>query len=140
MEMHFLMVSHRRCCSVYKSTELCGSPYYPYKEIRTHYTRVAAFTLAARTFATDLQSASFTHCAINGLAPNYLTELISYRPINRTLRSASLPVLLFVPASLTVTHGDRRFAVCSAVLWNNLTPSLRTAKSLQVLKTHMHTL
>ena len=59
----------------------------------------------------------------------------------KEIRSASLPALLFVPASLTVTHGDRRFAVCSAVLWNNLTPSLRTAKSLQVfkvlLKTHI---
>ena len=65
----------------------------------------------------------FTYCALNGLAPDYLAELISCRPINRTLRSASLPALLFVPASLTVTRGDRRFAVCSAVLWNNLTPS-----------------
>ena len=76
----------------------------------------------------------FTFCALNGLAPIYLAELISYRPINRTLRSASLPALLFVPASLTVTRGDRRFTVCSAVLWNNLTP-LRTANSLQVFKT-----
>ena len=71
----------------------------------------------------------FTYCALNGLARDYLAELISCRPINRTLRSASLPALLFLPASPTVTRGDRRFAVCSAVLWNNLTPSLRTAKS-----------
>ena len=77
----------------------------------------------------------FTYCALNGLVPDYLAELISYRPINRTLRSASLPALLFVPDSLTVTHGDRRFALCSAVLWNNLTPSLGTASSLQVFKT-----
>ena len=81
----------------------------------------------------------FTYCALNGLAPIYLAELISYRPINRTLRSASLPALLFIPVSLTVTHGDRRFAVCSAVLWNTLTPSLRTAKSLQVFKTLLKT-
>ena len=40
-----------------KGTELCCSPHYPYTEIRTHYTRVAAFTLAARSFATNLQSA-----------------------------------------------------------------------------------
>ena len=39
----------------------------------------------------------FTYCALNGLAPDYLAELISYRPINRTLPSASLPALLFVP-------------------------------------------
>ena len=41
---------------------------------------------------------------------------------------SNLKMLLFVPASLTVTHGDHRFAVCSAVLWNNLTRSMRTAK------------
>ena len=38
-------------------TELCCSPHYPYKEIRTHYTRVGAFILAARSFAANLQSA-----------------------------------------------------------------------------------
>ena len=81
----------------------------------------------------------FIYCALNGLAPDYLAELISYRPINRTVRSASLPALLFVTASLTVTHGDRRFAVCSVVLWNNITPSHRTAKSLQVFKTLLKT-
>ena len=78
----------------------------------------------------------FTDCVLNCLAPDYLAEYI-----NRTPRSASLAALLFVQASLIVTHGDCRFAVYSAVLWNNLTPSLRTAKSLQVfkslLKTHL---
>ena len=71
----------------------------------------------------------FTYCALNGLALDHLAKLISYRPINRTLRFASLPALLFVPSSVTVTRGDHHFTVCSAVLWNNLTPSLRTAKS-----------
>ena len=40
-----------------KGTELCCSPHYPYKETRTHHTRVAAFTLTACSFATNLQSA-----------------------------------------------------------------------------------
>ena len=129
MEMNFLMVSHRGHCSVYKSC----SPHYSYTEIRTHHTRVAAVTLRP-----IYKVLLFTYCVINGLAPDYLVELISYRPINRTLRSASLPALLFVPASQTVTHGDRRFAVCSAVLWNNLKP-LRTSKSLQAFKTLLKT-
>ena len=30
----------------------------------------------------------FTYCVLNGLAPDYLAELISYRPINRTAASA----------------------------------------------------
>ena len=139
MKIHFSTVSHRRRCNVYKGTEQCCSPHYPHMEIRTHYTRVAAFTLAARSFATNLQRAFVIYCALKSLAPDYLAELVSHRPFNRTLRSASLPALLFVPASLTVTRGDRRLAVCSAVLWNNITPSLRTAKSVfkPLLKAHL---
>ena len=37
-----------------KGTELCCSPNYPYKEIRTHHTRAAAVTLAARSYATKV--------------------------------------------------------------------------------------
>ena len=59
----------------------------------------------------------FTYGALNGLVPDHLAESISYGPINKTLRSASLPALLFVPVSLTATDGDRRFAVCSVVLY-----------------------
>ncbi len=81
----------------------------------------------------------FRYCALNGLALDYISELIGYRTINRTLRSTSQPRLLFVPASQTVTHGDHRFAVCSAVLWNNFPPTLRTATSLQVFKTLLKT-
>ena len=34
-----------------------------------------------------------TYCALNGVAPDYLSELFNYRHINRTLRSASQPPL-----------------------------------------------
>ena len=135
MEMHFWFLTDS-AATFTKGTELYCSPHYPYKEIRTHYTqRLHWLPVHLRpTYKVLL----FTY-ALNGLAPDYLAELISYCPVNRTLQSASLPALLFVPASLTVTHGDRRFAVRSAVLWNNLTPSLRTAKSLQVFKTLLKT-
>ena len=76
-----------------------------------------------------------TYCALNGVAPDYLSELFNYRQVNRTLRSASQPPLLSIPASQTVTHGDHRFAVCSAVLWNNLPPIIRTATTLNSFKT-----
>ena len=82
-----------------------------------------------------------TYCALNGVAPDYLSELFNYRHVNRTLRSASQPPLLSIPASQTVTHGDHRFAVCSAVLWNNLPSLIRTASTghsfKTLLKTHL---
>ena len=80
-----------------------------------------------------------TYCALNGVAPDYLSELFNYRHVNRTLRSASQPPLLSIPASQTVTHGDHRFAVCSAVLWNNLPSLIRTASTVNSFKTLLKT-
>ena len=81
----------------------------------------------------------FAYSVMHDQAPCYLAELLSRRQPNRRLRSASLP-LLTLPASQTVTHGDRRFAVAAAALWNGLPDSVRTAKTqLQyktLLKTH----
>ena len=67
-------------------------------------------------------------------APCYIAELFTRRQPNRRLTSASLP-LLTLPASQTVTHGDRRFAVAAAALWNGLPDSVRTAKTQPQYKT-----
>ena len=88
----------------------------------------------------------FVYSVMHEQAPCYLAELLSRRQPNEMhvikvmLRSASLP-LLTLPASQTVTHGDRRFAVAAAVLWNGLPDSVRTAKTQPqyktLLKTHL---
>ena len=44
-----------------------------------------------------------------------------------------------VPASQTVTHGDRRFAVAAAALWNGLPDSVSTAKTQPQHKTRLKT-
>ena len=61
----------------------------------------------------------FVYSVMHDQPPCYLAELLSHRQPNRRLRSASLP-LLTLPASQTVTHGDRHFAVAAAALWNGL--------------------
>ena len=68
----------------------------------------------------------------------YLAEQLTRRQPNRRLRSASLP-LLPVPASQTVTHGDRLFAEAAATRWNGLPHSVRTPKTKfkTFLKTHI---
>ena len=71
-------------------------------------------------------------------APCYLAELLSRRQRNRRLRFESLP-LLTLPASQTITHGDRRFAVAAAALWNGLPDSVRTAKTQPQFKTLLKT-
>ena len=69
----------------------------------------------------------FAYSVMHDQAPCYLAELLSRRQPNRRLTSASLP-LLTLTISQTVTHGDRRFAVAAATLWNGLPDSVRDGK------------
>ena len=80
----------------------------------------------------------FAYSLMYDQAPCYLAELLSRRQPNRRLRFASLP-LLTLPASQTITHGDRRFAVAAAALWNGLSDSVRTAKTQPQFKTLLKT-
>ena len=70
----------------------------------------------------------FAYSVMHDQAPCYLAELLLPRQPNRRLRFASLP-LLTLPALQRVTHGDRRFAVAAAALWNGLPDSVMTAKA-----------
>ena len=84
----------------------------------------------------------FVYSVMHEQAPCYLAELLSRLTSdgepNRRLRSTCLPPLT-LPASQTVTHGDRRFAVAAAVLWNGLPDSVRTAKTQPQYKTLLKT-
>ena len=81
--------------------------------------------------------------SLRGLAPPYLSELITPYVPSRALRSAD-NYLLDIPPSRLKTFGDRSFAVAGPKLWNALplkiresaqTISLDTFKT--VLKTHI---
>ena len=82
----------------------------------------------------------FAYSVMHDQAPCYLAELLSRRQPNRRLRYVSLP-LLTLPASQTVTHSDRRFAIAATALWNGLPDSISTAKTQPqyktLLKTHL---
>lgn len=78
--------------------------------------------------------------ALNGLAPDYISELIIPYVPGRRLRSAN-DNLLAVPSSRLRTYGDRRFAHAAPTLWNALPLAVRGAQSLtlfkRLLKTHL---
>ena len=82
----------------------------------------------------------FVYSVTHDQAPCYLAELLSPRQPNRRLRYASLS-LMTIPASQTVTDGERRFDVAAAALWNGLPDSVRTANTQPQyqtpLKTHL---
>ena len=65
-----------------------------------------------------------TFKVIHGIAPIYLSQLLSLRSTSRTLRRNSRSEThLYQPISSTVFYGDRAFSVCAPRLWNALTSS-----------------
>ena len=81
-----------------------------------------------------------TYRALNGLAPVYLTDLLSTKSSIRTLRSSSR-VFLNVPRTRLSSYGDAAFGVAAAKLWNSLPQSISESKTISqfksALKTHM---
>ena len=88
----------------------------------------------------DFKILLFVFKALNGLAPQYLAELLHVRTPTRALRSSS-ELLLVVPRSRLKTKGDRAFAVAAPKLWNCLPLHIRSAQTLEtfkrLLKTHL---
>ena len=80
-----------------------------------------------------------TFKAINGLAPGYITEMLSIYSPSRRLRSSISEGKLLKPPSVraikTATYGDRAFSAAAPKLWNGLPSNIRAIKSLQRFKT-----
>ena len=81
---------------------------------------------------------TIAYSVMHGLAPEYLAELLDRHHPRRVLRSA-FAELFSVPFSQTVRHGDRRFSVAVATLWNQLPNSLRRIETLPLFRTHLKT-
>lgn len=64
---------------------------------------------------------------INGLAPSYLSDFVSYCTTSRCLRSTEKG--LAVPHTNSKTYRDRAFCVARSELWNTLLLDLKTANS-----------
>jgi hypothetical protein len=82
-----------------------------------------------------------TYKALNGLAPEYITELLQDYKQERTLRSRNQQ-LLHTPAYNTRTYGSRAFKNAAPELWNALPVEIRSATTVDIfknlLKTHIY--
>ena len=83
----------------------------------------------------------FVFKALNGLAPQYISELLVVKSnMYHSLRSNSGNILV-TPKSRTVTYGDRNFMNAAPRLWNSLPDPLRNCDKLdqfkKLLKTHL---
>ena len=54
----------------------------------------------------------FVYKSLNGLCPQYLTELLDHRESTRSLRSNSQDLLMH-PTCKSKTYGDRAFSICA---------------------------
>ena len=84
----------------------------------------------------------FTYKALNGQAPDYLSELISLKShsYSHNLRSTQDKLLLKQPHLKTkVTLGDCAFSCAAPKLWNKLPCEIRKAPSLAVFKSLLKT-
>ena len=79
-----------------------------------------------------------TFKAIHGLAPTYLSELISQYLPTRSLRSASQN-LLVVHRSRTKSFGDRSFECAVPTLWNSLPGTLRAQSNIDIFQKELKT-
>jgi hypothetical protein len=74
--------------------------------------------------------------SLNGLGPQYLTELLDAYVPTRSLRSQD-QLLLLIPKTRLITAGDRAFRVAGPKLWNVLPNDVRSAKSLVTFKSKL---
>ena len=79
-----------------------------------------------------------TFKALNSLAPEYISILVTTKKTVRSLRSNN-KMLLELPSSKLKTYGDRSFKVAAANEWNNLPLFLRTIDSLNSFKAELKT-
>ncbi len=91
----------------------------------------------------DFKILLITYKALNGLAPQYLSELLSHYSPSRPLRSQNSGHLI-IPRISKSTAGSRSFSYLAPKLWNNLPNTVREADTLcqfkSRLKTHLFTL
>ena len=102
--------------------------------------KVGTITLKVLLTLITFKILLFVFKSLNGLAPFYLSDLISTYVPSRSLRSASLS-LLHVPGSNQKTYGDRAFAVAAPRLWNALPIQMRQpGTALDTFKRSLKTL
>ena len=78
-----------------------------------------------------------TYKALNGLAPDYIKDLLKYDS-RRTLRSSNNR-LLDEPRANLKTYGERAFSVAAPRLWNKLPLQIRLSSSEAVFKANLKT-
>ncbi len=87
----------------------------------------------------DLQILLITYKALNGLAPQYLSKLLSHCSPSRPLRSQNSGHLI-IPRISKSTAGGRSFFYLAPKLWNNLPNTVQEADTLCQFNSRLKTI
>ena len=93
-------------------------------------------------FRIDFKVLLITYKAVHGLAPEYITDIITVKPKSHYSLRSNSELLLQKPRLKTLkTLGDRSFALAAPTLWNGLPVEIRHAESVssfkRLLKTYL---
>ena len=80
----------------------------------------------------------FTYKAMQGLATQYLSDLLEPYSALRSLRSAS-KLLLNSPSFNLRTYGYKSFSVCAPRLWNSLPVYIKSSSSFEIFRKRLKT-
>ena len=75
--------------------------------------------------------------SLNGLAPSFISQLLTPYVPTRTLRSSD-KLLLKIPKTFS-SYGDRAFSSCAPKLWNSLPMDIRSCVSINAFKNRLKT-
>ena len=76
---------------------------------------------------------------MHGIAPTYITSLLSFKHSRYNLRSVGNNTLGRPEIQSAKTTGDRAFAVAALVLWNALPLNLRAIDNIALFKKQLTT-
>ena len=79
----------------------------------------------------------FVYKSLNGLCPQYLTNLLEHRKSARSL--SNFQDLLIQPTCKTKTYGDRAFSVCAPKIWNTVLLEIRQSSTVVLFKKTLKT-
>jgi hypothetical protein len=89
-------------------------------------------------FRVEFKFGLLVYKALNGMAPQYITNLLSFKPEgNHHLRSDCS--LLQIPKTNSKTLGDRSFKHVAPLIWNPLPLNIMWCETVNCFKTHLKT-
>ena len=75
--------------------------------------------------------------ALNGLAPNYISNMLQYKPQSCHALRSDDSKLLVEPRSHSITYGDRNCVIAAPKLWNKRPLDMRKCDDIVAFKKHL---